>query len=109
MEQQEQRAETAGRVVRRRRRGRAVPLQQQQINAQRAYEAAQAIAPGRYSLEDYLRAYEATSRRKRARHKDRAWLLAQLQALEAEERGAAAPPARRAAASALDSRHPQSH
>lgn len=75
-------------LARRRRRGKDVPPEQQQINAQRAYEAAQAVSPGYYSLEDYLQAYERTSRRRRARHRDRAWLLRQLQLLE-EEEGAA--------------------
>ena len=70
----------------RRRRGAEMPFEGQQLNAQRAYEAARAMVPGAtFTIEDYRRAYDATTRRRRAKWNDPAWLRARAAELEAKQ------------------------
>ncbi len=65
----------------------SVPFAETQINAERAFEAAVRCG-ARDSISDYQRAYEATSRRRRAKMNDPEYLRRRLAELE----GTAVPP-----------------
>lgn len=84
-------AEREPRLARRRRPRGSVPNTEGQINTQRAYEAAIVCAGNkgaRFTIDDFKRAYEGTTRRRVAKWNDPAWLRQRAAELEAQARAA---------------------